>query len=99
GHVTERKSNAFGIFPINLTEAGEQEPYFKGLKDPFYSVDSRDWQVIEPDEATFEQFGAKILALEKERPNVDLERCIMAIRFSDEIIGTQFHPEADPTGM
>ena len=99
GHVTERKSNAFGIFPINLTEAGEQEPYFKGLKDPFYSVDSRDWQVIEPDEATFEQFGAKILALEKERPNVDLERCIMAIRFSDEIIGTQFHPEADPIGM
>ena len=23
----------------------------------------------------------------------------MAIRFSDEIIGTQFHPEADPIGM
>ena len=99
GNVTERKSNAFGIFPINLTDAGEQEPYFKGLTNPFYSVDSRDWQVVEPDEAAFERFGAKILALEKERPNVDLERCIMAIRFSDEILGTQFHPEADPTGM
>ena len=99
GNVTERKSNAFGIFPINLTEEGEQEPFFKGLTNPFYSVDSRDWQVIEPDEAAFAAFGAKILALEKERPNVDLERCIMAIRFSDEIIGTQFHPEADPTGM
>ena len=23
----------------------------------------------------------------------------MAIRFSDEIFGTQFHPEADPKGM
>ena len=23
----------------------------------------------------------------------------MAIRFSDQIIGTQFHPEADPIGM
>lgn len=99
GNVTERKSNAFGIFPINLTEEGEQEPFFKGLSNPFYSVDSRDWQVIEPDEAAFAAFGAKILALEKERPNVDLERCIMAIRFSEEIIGTQFHPEADPTGM
>lgn len=99
GNVTERKSNAFGIFPINLTEEGEQEPYFKGLTNPFYSVDSRDWQVVEPDETAFAAFGAKILALEKERPNVDLERCIMAIRFSDEIIGTQFHPEADPTGM
>ncbi len=99
GNVTERKSNAFGIFPIMLTEEGEQEPFFKGLTNPFYSVDSRDWQVIEPDEAAFDAFGAKILALEKERPNVDLERCIMAIRFSDEIMGTQFHPEADPTGM
>lgn len=99
GQVKERKSNAFGIFPITLTEAGENEPYFKGLTNPFYSVDSRDWQVVEPDEVAFEAFGASILALEKERPNVDLERCIMAIRFSDEIIGTQFHPEADPTGM
>lgn len=99
GNVTERKSNAFGIFPINLTEAGEEEPYFRGLTNPFYSVDSRDWQVVEPDERAFENLGAKILALEKERPNVDLERCIMAIRFSDEILGTQFHPEADPTGM
>ena len=24
---------------------------------------------------------------------------MMAIRFSNEIIGTQFHPEADPIGM
>lgn len=99
GNVRERKSNAFGIFPINLTAEGENEPYFKGLTNPFYSVDSRDWQVVEPDERAFEAFGAKILALEKERPNVDLERCIMAIRFSDEILGTQFHPEADPFGM
>lgn len=99
GYVTNRKSNAFGIFPINLTEAGEREPLLEGLTNPFYSVDSRDWQVIEPDEAIFTSFGAKVLALEKDRPTVDLERCIMAIRFSDEIIGTQFHPEADPMGM
>ncbi len=41
----------------------------------------------------------QILALEKERPYVDLERAVMAIRFSDEIFGTQFHPEADPEGF
>ncbi|MDO5615831.1 MAG: GMP synthase, partial [Cruoricaptor ignavus] len=38
-------------------------------------------------------------ALEKIRPHIHLERAIMAIRFSDEIFGTQFHPEADPEGM
>lgn len=99
GKVTNRKSNAFGIFPITLTEAGAEESIFRGLTNPFYSVDSRDWQVIEPDEEVFKAKGAAILALEKERPHVDLERCIMAIRFSKEIIGTQFHPEADPVGM
>lgn len=99
GHVTERKSNAFGIFPINLTEEGVQDSIFGSLTDPFFSVDSRDWQVVEPDEEQFIAFGAKVLAIEKERDHVDLERCMMAIRFSKEIIGTQFHPEADPEGM
>lgn len=99
GHVTERMSNAFGIFPINLTAAGERDSIFGDLTNPFFSVDSRDWQVIEPDAEAFEAFGAKILALEKEREHVPLERCIMAIRFSNEIVGTQFHPEADPVGM
>lgn len=99
GAVTERKSNAFGIFPISLTENGEQETIFNGLSNPFYSVDSRDWQVVEPNLTDFEAKGAKILAIEKERPHVAFERCVMAIRFSDQIIGTQFHPEADPIGM
>lgn len=99
GTVKQRKSNAFGIFPISLTANGEEETVFNGLPDPFYSVDSRHWQVIQPDETDFEIKGAKILAIEKERPHVALERCLMAIRFSDQIIGTQFHPEADPIGM
>ncbi len=99
GKVTKRKSNAFGIFPISFTENGSLEPLFSGLSNPFYSVDSRDWQVIEPNHSDFEVKGAKILAIEKERPHVALERCVMAIRFSDQMIGTQFHPEADPIGM
>ena len=99
GEVTNRKSNAFGIFPISLTEAGENERIFYGLYNPFYSVDSRDWQVVQPDKAVLDKMGAQLLAIEKERPHVDLERCMMAIRFSPYMIGTQFHPEADPIGM
>jgi len=99
GEVTQRKSNAFGIFPISLTAEGENERVFNGLNDPFFSVDSRDWQVIQPNHLAFEKIGAKLLAIEKDRPHVDLERCMMAIRFSPYVIGTQFHPEADPSGM
>ena len=99
GKVTERKSNAFGIFPITLTEVGEQDEIFSGITNPFFSVDSRDWQVVEPDLDEFNKKGVKLLAIEKERKHVNLERCMMAIRFTKEIMGTQFHPEADPIGM
>ncbi len=69
------------------------------MPDPFYAVDSRDYQVIHPDHARIKEIGAKILCIEKERPHVPLERAIMGIRFSDYFIGTQFHPEADAIGM
>lgn len=97
--ITRRKSTAFGIFPVHLTEEGLQDPVFEGLPASFYSVDSRDWQAVSPDPVSLEKMGAKVLAIEKNRPHVDLERCVMAIRFTNEIIGTQFHPEADAVGM
>lgn len=97
--VSERKSVSFGVFPMHMTEAASAEPVFDGLQDPFYAVDSRSFQVTEPDEALFEQMGAQVLAIEKDRPHVPLERALMAIRFNDYFIGTQFHPEADAIGM
>ncbi|WP_316819745.1 glutamine amidotransferase-related protein [Pedobacter gandavensis] len=99
GKVIKRRSTAFGIFPIFLTEEGENDPVFNGLPNPFYTVDSRDWQVINPEDIFFSNNEAEVLALEKDRPHVELERCVMAIRFTPEIVGTQFHPEADPVGM
>ncbi len=69
------------------------------LPDPFYAVDSRDYQVVQPNMSLMEEQGFRLVALEKSRPQVELERAVMAVRFSDEFIGTQFHPEADPEGM
>src|SRR5690625_6157985 len=37
-----------------------------------------------------------VLAIENSRDHQSLSRALMAIRFSEEIIGTQFHPEANP---
>jgi len=99
GTVCKRKSTAFGVFPIHMLPDGKQEPVFEGLPDPFYSVDSRDYQVIEPDHARLRAIGAKILAIEKNRPHVPYERAVMAVRFNEYFLGTQFHPEADATGM
>lgn len=99
GTINKRKSYSFGVMPVHKTEEGEQEFLFKNLPDPFYAVDSRAYQFIEPDHERFEELGMKITAIEKFRPHIDLERAIMAVRFSEEIFGTQFHPEANPEGM
>ena len=99
GKVCKRKSTAFGVFPIHLLRPGKHEIVFEGMKDPFYAVDSRDYQVIEPNNPALSHRGATILAIEKERPHVLLERAIMAVRFNEYMIGTQFHPEADAVGM
>jgi len=99
GNICKRKSYSFGVMPVHKTEEGEQEFLFKNLPDPFYAVDSRAFQFIEPDHERFEELGMKIVAIEKFRPHINLERAVMAVRFSEEIFGTQFHPEADPAGM
>jgi GMP synthase-like glutamine amidotransferase len=99
GAVTRRVVTSFGVYPCHKTEAGEKDPLLQGLPDPYYVVDSRDWQLVQPRLKVFEEHGATILSLEKLRTHVEYERAIMAVRFSDEVVGTQFHPEADPYGM
>jgi len=97
--IAKRKSTAFGVFPVHLLPDGKNERLFDGLPDPFYVVDSRDYQVIQPDLEQIRKQGAKILCIEKERPHVPLERAIMSVRFNDYMVGVQFHPEADAKGM
>ncbi|WP_185654165.1 type 1 glutamine amidotransferase [Elizabethkingia meningoseptica] len=97
--VTQRKSYSFGVMPIHKTDEGEKDFLLKNLPEPFYAVDSRAYQVVQPKFDHFEKHRMKILALEKNCPHIDLERAVMSIRFSEEIFGTQFHPEADPEGF
>jgi homoserine O-succinyltransferase/O-acetyltransferase len=99
GEISKRKAISFGTYPCNKTHFGTYEPFFNPLPNPFWIADFRDWQVINPDKEEMKKQGFKIVALEKERPHVDLPRALMAIRFSTEFFGTQFHPEADDDGM
>jgi GMP synthase-like glutamine amidotransferase len=99
GNICKRKSYSFGVMPVHKTEDGEKEFLFENLPDPFYAVDSRAFQFIEPNYDRLEELGMTITGIEKFRPHINLERAVMAIRFSEEIFGSQFHPEANPIGM
>lgn len=99
GTVSKRKSTSFGVMPVHKTSAGHHDPLFRSLGDPLWAVDSRDYQITEPNVKKIQASGGEILCIEKFRPHVVLERAIMAIRFSEAIVGMQFHPEADAVGM
>jgi len=94
--VTKRNGTSFGVMTVHQPPAGSHDPLLENLADPYYAVDSRDYQVVQPNLKVFSDHGATILSLEKIRDHVAFERAIMAVRFSDYFVGTQFHPEADP---
>ncbi len=96
GTVGLRKSMQIGILPVHpLTE----DSLFNELQDPFFALESRHYQITAPNDENIQKMGAKIIALEKIRPQVPLERAIMAVQFSEKMYGVQFHPEADPTEL
>jgi len=99
GDISKRKSTAFGVFPVHVTLEGQKDPVFQGLRDPFYVVDSRDYQVTLPDFNRLKMLGAEILCIEKYRPHVPYAQALMGVRFNEFMVGTQFHPEADAIGM
>ena len=93
--ITKRKSTSFGVMTVHKTEAGMNDSILEGLENPFYAIDSRDYQVVQPKLSIFSKKGATIISLEKIRTHKEYERAIMGVRFSDEFVGLQFHPEAD----
>lgn len=90
--VTERRFHGMGIVPIHRErdELAMHDPMIAGLANPFYVMDSRSWQVVNPDMGRIEALGARILCRESTAPDAALT----AIRFTPEIEGVQFHPEA-----
>lgn len=99
GTVSKRHSKSFGVMPFSLTDAGKSDTLFSGLPNPFYAADIRQFQVSEPDDKILNELGAKILSYEIVDDDENTQPALAAVRISDEIVGTQFHPEADPDSM
>jgi homoserine O-succinyltransferase len=99
GTVNQRHSKSFGVMPFTLTKEGKADNILKGLSNPYYAADIRQFQVIEPDKKVMQELGAKILSYEIVDDNEKAQPALAAVRISNEIVGTQFHPEADPDSM
>lgn len=99
GEVRQRNKKSFGTYPCYMTGNGLYEEVFDGLPNPMYVADFRSFEVIKEDYETRTEDYPRVLALEQINPMEPRQRAIMAVRFSPEMIGTQFHPEAYAEGM
>lgn len=99
GKISLRRKESFGIVPVDKTVDGETDPLFTQLNNPFYGADFRRYEVIYPNAQRLQELDARITALENPDLDIDDNRALMAVRFSDAWYGTQFHPEAHPDGM
>ena len=103
--VTARKDKSFGVIQFAKTNFGKNDPLLNDLPDPFYARDSRSYQVINRNNKVLDELGAVIIATELTggSENADeiikLPPALMGVRISKEIVGTQFHPEADGISM
>lgn len=97
--VNPRTSESYGIVPTIATDAAAHETLLSGLGGTYYVFDSREWQVINPDMQRFDEIGATIVSIERERSRPELPRALMAIRFNPYFFATQYHPEVDPLAM
>jgi homoserine O-succinyltransferase len=97
--INKRPEKSFGIFPVSKTTAGRQDQLFQYLPDPFYAGDFREFQVINPDFDKIRVLNMEVLGMESEHSHTFKHLAVMAIRFSDTVYGTQFHPESFPEGM
>lgn len=98
GQINKRNVMSFGVFPIYHTDEGLNSFLLENLDNPFYVADFREYEVIKPNKNRLAALNTKILAIERERPSHS-ERALMAIQFSKDWYGVQFHPEAYPEGM
>jgi len=99
GDVSKRNSKSIGVMPFEKTESGKADNILNRLTNPFYAADIREYQVKNPNRKVIDDIGAKILSYEILDDNAEGEPAIAAVRISNEIFGTQFHPEADPESM
>jgi GMP synthase-like glutamine amidotransferase len=99
GELSHRLQKSEGIFPVERTEEGAKDPVFQYLSNPFWVLDSREYQVTNLNQEKVNELGGTLLAIEQANASEATHQAIMSMRFNDEMMGTQFHPEADADGL
>ncbi len=93
-----RATRKFGVMPVYMTQAGMQHALTARFHDRLFAFEHRNWEAVDLEERKLDQLGGKVLARES-RDGVSKGQALLGLDFAPGIEGTQFHPEADKSGV
>ena len=96
--VQPRASRKFGVMPVYMTEAGQRSPLLKEFGDRLFAFEHRNFEVVDLDEKRLAELQGELLARES-RDGLSKGKGLVAFKMGPGVEGTQFHPEADRTGV
>jgi hypothetical protein len=105
--MERRATRKFGMMPVYPTPAGRRSPLLSDFGERFFAWEHREWEAVGLDRARLAEIGGELWATES-RVDPDTLALVpgaspkgdglLVFRFSANIEGTQFHPEADRDG-
>jgi GMP synthase-like glutamine amidotransferase len=97
--MSRRETLKFGVFPAYMTPEGLDSALFKPFGDRLFTWEHRRWEALDLDARKLRDLGGRLLATESRIGGADKGQGLMSFEFAPGVVGTQFHPEADRTGV
>ncbi len=93
-----RDTRKFGVMPVYMTPEGEAHTLTRAFADRLFAFEHRNWEAVDLDARTLHGLGGELLGRES-RDGTSKGHALLAFEFAPGIEGTQFHPEADKSGV
>jgi GMP synthase-like glutamine amidotransferase len=100
--MQRRASLKFGLMPAYMTSQGERADFLAPFGYRLFCWEHRNWEAIQLDDKKLKSLGGTVLAKETHATHDSVKYkgdALLALRFTQGIDGTQFHPEADKPGV
>lgn len=100
GTMQKRSSLKFGLMPAYTTRLGRDTDFMRPYGERLFTWEHRNWEAVDIDAERLKKIGGALLATEsREGQAPDKGRAALSMKFSHGVWGTQFHPEADKSGV
>ena len=98
--MRKRATLKFGVMPAYLTPSGQTVDFLRPFGYRLFAWEHRNWEAVNSNAGRLKELGGAVLAMESHAKGVvNTGEAILGLHFAPGVDGTQFHPEADKSGV